>query len=76
VFRPVAVVSMVQSADGSQLIDTTDGAAWRVSAKSSVDCDLQVGKEIFVVAASNITSLTTRYNGKQCKLDASFVMGW
>jgi hypothetical protein len=74
--RLAAVVSMVQSADGSQLIDTTDGAAWRVSTKSSVDCDLQVGKEIFVFATGDTSILTTRYNRKECKLDASFVMGW
>jgi hypothetical protein len=76
VIRPVAVVSMIQSAEGSQLIDTTDGAAWRVSTKSSVDCDLRVGKEIFVFAASDTTGLRTRYNREDCKLDASFVMGW
>lgn len=76
VFRSVAVVSMKQSADGSQLVETTDGGAWRVSAESSVDCGLQVGNEIFVVAASNTTSLTTRHNRNDCKLDASFVMGW
>jgi hypothetical protein len=67
---------MIQSAEGSQLIDTTDGAAWRVSTKSSVDCDLRVGKEIFVFAASDTTGLRTRYNREDCKLDASFVMGW
>jgi hypothetical protein len=76
VFRPVAIVSMKQNADGSQLVDTTDGGAWRVSAKSSIDCDLQVGSEIFVVAAGNATSLTTRHDRNDCKLDASFLMGW
>src|SRR5208283_1239112 len=75
--RPVAVVSIERSADGSQLVDTTDGAAWRVSGKSSIDCNLQVGRELFVIAASDTSaSLTARYKGKDCRLDAAFVMGW
>lgn len=77
VIRPVAVLSITQGTDGSQIVDTTDGAAWRVSAKSSTDCDLQPGRGVFVFAPSDTNAiLTTSYKGKSCKLDASFVMGW
>jgi hypothetical protein len=75
--RPVAVASMTRSADGSQIVDTTDGAAWRVSAKSTADCDLHVGMELFLAAAGDADiSLTTDHKGKTCRLEASFVMGW
>jgi hypothetical protein len=74
--RPLAVVNMTQSADGLQVVDTTDGAAWRISAKSSVDCDLRVGAELFLFATGEVLNLTTQHKGKTCKLEASFVMGW
>jgi hypothetical protein len=74
--RPLAVVSMTRNADGSQIVDTTDGAAWRVSAKSSAECDLQVGNELFLFATGETVNLTKDHKGTNCKLDASFVMGW
>ncbi|MGA2897151.1 MAG: hypothetical protein ABSE27_06100 [Acidobacteriaceae bacterium] len=85
VLRDAAVVKSAPGPDGTILVDTTDGAEWKVSKESFDHCNLGSGDEIEVdtyVSSGNTArfdgppTLTTQKGSVHCKLTATFIKGW
>ena len=84
VLRDAAVVKYAPGPDDTMLVDTTDGAEWKLSKESYDRCNLHTGDEIEVstlLISGNTASthgpptLSTDKGGEYCKLTATFVKG-
>ena len=85
VLRNAAVVKSAPGPDGTVLIDTTDGAEWKVSKESFDHCNLGSGDEIEVdtlvfsgntASAGGPPTVTVQKGSVHCKLTATFIKGW
>ena len=85
VLRDASVVKYAPGPDDTMLVDTTDGAEWKISKDSFDRCDLRPGDKIDVstlVFSGNSASthgpptLSKGSGWENCKLTASFNKGW
>jgi len=85
VSRDAAVVKYAPGPGDTMVVDTTDGAEWKISKESFDRCNLGLGDEIEVstlLVSGNTASLhgpptlSIQKGGVVCKLTATFVKGW
>jgi hypothetical protein len=83
IIRTAVVFEFPNGRADMDVIDTTDGAEWRISTETRTACDVSMGSELHVVAAVGVGDtapvvpiVTVRKDGKPCRLDAVFLKGW
>jgi hypothetical protein len=77
IVRNAAIVTTKPGQGNTASVQTTDGAAWRMSEDDLVRCGISSGSDVSILVLPEKTPvLSVQRGGELCRLDVAFVSGW